>query len=173
MGAVILATIMCACSSSPTAKPTASTAHQASLVEMQVQQVLSAGETSLYQVPGSSVPCSPDCYSYIRPITDLYPVFGRVADQLQAINYPAPDRRDANSLVTSLRRFVIKTHGIAAMRNAVIAEPTYRTDLIRFIRQLHLPIMDTNFDPQKVPVDGGFASNSTTITSPGVPSSSP
>ena len=164
VGATALAMIMCACSSPPHPAATSSTASQGSSVASQVQDILSASESSLDQVPGHSAPCSPDCTLYVWPVADIIPIVNRVADQLQAFRYPAADRRDAAALVASLRNF---TTNRRAGTNSLVDDATYQADLTRFVRQLRLPADDAGFDPAVTKVESGQIQPSGVPTSNG------
>ncbi len=156
LAVVIAATILCSCSSPPTGLPPSSPVIQASVVAKQVQDVLSAGETSLDHVPASSKPCSSHCSFETWPVADLIPIMRKVADQLQVIRYPLADERDATSLVTDLRKLAANAQGPSReSTSSLIDDAAYRTALTRLVRQLHLPATDASFDPAVMSVETG------------------
>lgn len=167
VAAVVSALIMCACSSTSAARPTASTVLPSPAVAGKVEQVLIEGQASLMKIPESSFHCSQECFAATRSIADLVPVINRVADQLHGIDYPRPDRRDANALVQSLREFATEAQGGESERNALTVETTFRANLNHFVNQLHLPISYASiFDPADIPVEDGYSHNSFTDTNP-------
>jgi hypothetical protein len=162
VGAVVSALVMSACSSSSAAKPTATMVRSPPVVAGTVERVLLDGQASMMEIPASSFHCSQACFAATRPIADLVPVVNRVADQLQRIGYPTPDRPDANALVESMRAFATESE-----RNALAVETTFRASLNRFVHQLHLPTSYASIlDPADIPVQDGYSHDAFTATSP-------